>query len=67
MGKCASCCCGTGQKVIYQDHIGKKREISVKNLQTIEKFSQGAAARNYTKNLKAEFIKDIASKSKILK
>ena len=61
MGKCA-CCCNTGQKVIYEDPHGKRREISVKNLQTLEKYAQGAAARNYTKQLKVEFVRDIASK-----
>ena len=43
---------------------GKMREITVKNLQTLEKYGQGAAARNYTKQLKIEFVKDIASKDK---
>ena len=62
MGKFA-CCGNANQKVTYDfGPDGKKRVISVKNVQTLEKYGQGAAARNYTKNLKAEFVKDIASK-----
>jgi len=64
MGKFA-CCGNASQKVKYEGPDGKKREITVKNLQTLEKFGQGAAARNYTKQLKAEFVKDIASKCTI--
>ena len=61
MGKFA-CCGNASQKVTYEDPDGKKREITIKNLQTLEKYGQGAAARKYTKQLKAEFVKDIASK-----
>lgn len=62
MGKFA-CCGNASQKVTYEGPDGKKREITVKNLQTLEKYGQGAAARKYTKQLKAEFVKDIASKN----
>lgn len=61
MGKLA-CCGHASQKVQYLAPDGKTRQIDVKNLQTLEKFAQGAAARNYTKNLKTEVLKDIASK-----
>ena len=65
MGKLA-CCDNAKQKVAYEfaspDGKNTKKLISVKNVQTLEKYGQGAAARNYTKNLKMEFVKDIASK-----
>ena len=65
MGKLA-CCGNAKQKVAYEfaspDGKNTKKLISVKNVQTLEKYGQGAAARNYTKNLKMEFVKDIASK-----
>ena len=61
MGK--TCCGASNQKVQYEfGPDGKKRLISVKNVQVLEKYGQGAAARNYTKNLKMEFVRDIASK-----
>jgi len=36
--------------------------IKTDHIATLEKYGLGAAARNYTRNLKAEFIREIASK-----
>ena len=40
----------------------KSKTISAKDVKTLEKFGQGAAARNYTKKLKFEMVQKIGSK-----
>ena len=42
------------------DFDKKERTISTKNIKVLEKYAQGAAARNYTKKMKFEMVKEIA-------
>ena len=51
-------CCSNGGSTKYQ-FDNKTRTISKKNQETLEKYGAGAAARNYTKNMKLNAISDI--------
>lgn len=56
-------CCSNSSSAKY-DYDMKSRTISKKNIDTLEKYGQGAAARNYTKNMKQEAIKEITQLKK---
>lgn len=58
------CCAGSSGKAVYK-FDKKTKTISKKNVTTLERYSLGAAARNYTKNMKIDFIREIASKYSI--
>ena len=55
-------CCTTANGRAHYRFDGKDRVISLKDVHTLEKYGKGAAARNYTKKLKTDLIKDIAGK-----
>lgn len=54
-------CCTNSSDTKY-DYDMKTRTISKKNVKTLEKFGQGAAARNYTKQMKKDMIREITRK-----
>jgi hypothetical protein len=56
MGACANIC----QSDVEFEQINMK--ISKKNVETLERFSQGAAARRSVKQIKIECIKQIIGK-----
>jgi hypothetical protein len=55
------CCTNASGHAVYRFE-NKQHTISKKNASTLYRYGKGAAARNYTKKLKADLIKDIACK-----
>ena len=53
-------CCSTMEPSAKYDFDKKERTISTKNIKVLEKYAQGAAARNYTKKMKFEMVREIA-------
>ena len=53
-------CCSTAEPSAKYDFNKKERTISTKNIKVLEKYAQGAAARNYTKKMKFEMVKEIS-------
>jgi len=54
----SACCSNTNGDGEY-DYDMKTKKISQKNQETLLKYSEGAAARRYTQNLKFEMIREI--------
>ena len=57
-------CCNNASSAKY-DFDKKTRTISRKNIDTLDKYSQGAAARRYTNKMKLDVIREITRKSLI--
>lgn len=56
MGK--ACC---GSKNVKYEYEGKTKKMSIKSANTIERYAQGAAARNQVSKLKTQMAQDIAT------